>query len=296
MLPGCPARLLATTTLLCCLLLCHQVVAVALSIACTIFLLLSIGACVAFGPSTDVNVLSNFSIEGLEPLLGWRAAVVLSWAVRGGYLVCILATLLLYMHPLRSCLAQMLWGPEMELQCSHIPGPDIDAVSRDNEQQQQQSSQSQQLQNPESSSLMAPERHIWQDLEQAVYFPITYGLLSVILLVAVAVTNIYQAVSIVGDLASTVQAFIVPGLLAIALVVQQRGKIKAAAAAAAAAYMPVDVERGGPLFDAAGATAPSSKASVSVGSVLYAAAGAFVLVLGVALFSNGVYERVGDWL
>lgn len=241
-------------------------------------------------------MLSNFSIEGLEPLLGWQAAVVLSWAVRGGYLVCILATLLLYMHPLRSCLAQMLW-PEPDPPPSNMAGFDITTASRDNEQQQQQqqSSQLQQLQNQESSSVMVPERHIWQDLEQAVYFPMTYGLLAGLVLAAVAVTNIYQAVSIVGDIACTVQAFIVPGLLAIALVVQHLGQIRAAAAGAAAAFMPIDVERGGPRFDA-GRTATSFKAPVPVGSVLYAAAGAFGLVLGVALFSNGVYERVSDWL
>jgi hypothetical protein len=271
-----------------------QVVAAALSIACAIFLLLSVGATIAFGPSTDVNVLSNFSIEGLEPLLGWYTAAVLSWAVRGGYLVCILATLLLYMHPLRSCLAQMLW-PEPDRPSSHTAGPDIATASSDNEQQQSQQ-QPQQSPHPESSSVMAPERRLWQDLEQAVYYPLTYGLLAGIVLAAVAVTNIYQAVSFVGDIASTVQAFIVPGVLAIALVVQQRGQIRAAAAAAAAAFMPVDVERGGPAGVSTDSPAPSFKVSVPVGSVLYAAAGAFVLVLGLALFSNGVYERVDDWL
>lgn len=134
------------------------------------------------------------------------------------------------------------------------------------------------------------DRHMWQDLEQTTYYPLTYGLLAAMVLAAVAVTNIFQAVSAVGNIASTMQAFIVPGIIALALTVQLRDRLKAAAAIAAA-VLAGDVERGLGRPDGKPVTL-----AASWGSVLYAGAGGFVLVLGVALFSNGVYERVSSFL
>jgi hypothetical protein len=318
-----------------------QVVAVALSISCSIFLLLSVGAAAVFGPSTDVNVLNNFSTEDLEPLVGRQAAVLLSWTVRGGYLLCILATLLLYMHPLRSCLAQMLWPDPSEADRQGPPDPaaataaavataatavaaaagpqSSDAAAAGDhdygginwqqvgvsgrydknplaEQQQPllepQWPEGNYITDNQTDLEVSPqERRIWQDLEQAVYYPLTYGLLAAMVLAAVAVTNIFQAVSAVGDIASTMQAFIVPGLIALALTVQQREKLRAASVAAAAVFAG-DLEWGlGRMPDG-----KPIRLFVSWDSVWYAGAGCFVLVLGLALFSNGVYERVSAFL
>lgn len=266
--------------------------------------MLAFGAAVAFGPSTDVNVLNNFSIEGLEPLWGWHAAVAFSWVVRGGYLLCILATLLLYMHPLRSCLAQMLWPqPEssmLELPDTALPATVVQAAAAGAVAAAGSSSrqcpltavEQQRLQpaaelRPQVNYAPGGERHLWQDLEQALYFPLTYGLLSAMVLAAVVVVNIYQAVSAVGDIASTTQAFIVPGVIALVMVVRARQQRKAAAAAIAG-----DVEVGG--LGTAGLTLAAA-VPLSVGSMVYAAAGCFVLLLGVALFSNGVFERLSTF-
>jgi hypothetical protein len=286
-----------------------QVVAVALTISCVVFIMLAFGTGFAFGPGTDVNVLNNFSIEGLEPLWGWHAAVAFSWVVRGGYLLCILATLLLYMHPLRSCLAQILW-PQPESSMRELPDTALPATvvqaaaagaaaaaatesssqqcplgtvaTAEGQQPQQQLAAHAGPQVSYTSGLS--DRHLWQDLEQALYFPLTYGLLSAMVLAAVVVVNIYQAVSAVGDIASTMQAFIVPGVIALVLVVRAREQQKAAAAAIAD-----DVEVGG--LGSAGPTLTAA-APMSMGSVMYAAAGCVVLLLGAALFSNGVYERL----
>lgn len=336
-----------------------QVVGLALSISGGNFLLLSVGAAVAFGPATDVNVLNNFSIEGLQPLLGWQLSVVVSWVVRGGYLLCILATLLLYMHPLRGCLAQMMWPepdrPHAAFEEEAVQGHDTAAVS-DTEpgpfcstsgntttasaagggnyqdhgavmlpgaadqslpaasssaqlhQQHQQhpklehkgiAGQQRQEQRQAEAGPSSSGPRLWQVLEQATYYPLTYGLLAAMVLVAVLVRNIYQAVSAVGDIASTTQAFIVPGAIAIALVVQARAQLRAAVAAAAAALLSHqdDIEASGSTVGAdPGADLPGGcgrlMGGVSVGSVLYAAAGATVLMLGLGCFGNGVYERI----
>lgn len=340
---------------LCALLV--QVVGLALSISGSNFLLLSVGAAVAFGPAIDINVLNNFSIEGLQPLLGCQLSVVVSWVVRGGYLLCILATLLLYMHPLRGCLAQMLWpepdrphatseagavqghgtaihtaavsNTEPGVLCSSsgstatasaagsgshpgavvLPGVaprSLPAASSSAQPHQQHpklehegiAEQQQEQQQAEAGpSPSGPQ--LWQVLEQATYYPLTYGLLAAMVLVAVLVRNIYQAVSAVGDIASTTQAFIVPGAIAIALVVQARAQLRAAVTAAAAALLSHqdDIEATGSTIGAdPAAELPGGRGwvmgGVSAGSVLYAAAGATVLLLGLGLFGNGVYERI----
>jgi hypothetical protein len=280
--------------------------------------MLSIGAAVAFGPSTDVNVLNNFSTEGLEPLLGLHAALICSWVVRGGYLICILATLLLYMHPLRSCLAQMLWptpvgvggtaaatAPATAAVLGHEPGTVTAPQQLQHQQQvddplllphQQQPGvshtcmQSGEQQLAETTDTFTEPRQIWQDLEQAVYYPLTYGLLAAMVLTAVTVTNIYQVVSAVGDIASTTQAFIVPGVIAIVLIVWKRTQLKAAAATAAVLFSS-DLEQG-----SGGTGFKFSCPRIDTGSVMYAATGAVVLLLGVALFCNGLFERLDTFL
>lgn len=296
-----------------------QVVAVALGISGSIFLVLSVGAAVAFGPSTDINALNNFSTAGLEPFLGWRAALLFSWVVRGGYLLCILATLLLFMHPLRSCLAQMLWptpracssssGSSSALATAVQPGGQepVGAAGQQQQpaeltdpllQQQQQpcgprgcsEQQVDEVSDTSTEAAAAAPRQLWQDLEQAVYYPLTYGLLAAMVLTAVAVTNLFQAVSAVGDIASTTQAFIVPGAIAVMMTARQQAHLKAAAATAAAVFLN-DVEQGP---GGSGFNVPSAR--VSTGSVMYAAAGAAVLTLGVALFCNGLLERLDTLL
>jgi hypothetical protein len=57
----------------------------------------------------------------------------------------------------------------------------------------------------------------WQRQEQRYYYLLTYGLLVVMVLCAIIVPNIWAALSAIGDLASTIQAFIVPGIIAVVL-------------------------------------------------------------------------------
>eukprot|EP00879_Flechtneria_rotunda_P026543 GHRR01028310.1.p1 GENE.GHRR01028310.1~~GHRR01028310.1.p1 ORF type:complete len:468 (+),score=135.13 GHRR01028310.1:72-1475(+) len=88
------------------------VMAVALAMSFGVFATLAVGSCLAFGPTLQVNVLNNFSVSGLEQFVHHSLACTLSWSIRGGFLIALLANLLLYMHPLRGCLAEMIWAGE----------------------------------------------------------------------------------------------------------------------------------------------------------------------------------------
>lgn len=84
--------------------------ATALGASLIIYLVLSIGACLAFGAATTSDVLLNFSVEAMTRLLGGRAAAVAaSLAVQGGYVVAVMASFALFVHPLRTAIAELLF-------------------------------------------------------------------------------------------------------------------------------------------------------------------------------------------
>jgi hypothetical protein len=114
----------------------------------------------------------------------------------------------------------------------------------------------------------------WRALERQYFVLLTYGLLVSMTVVAVAAPNIGVALSVIGDLAGTVQAFIVPGAILFAL------------AAAADRSQSGHAQR-----DAAGCS--GSGGGVGPRSrFVQAAAGAAVLCLGSALLINGILRRV----
>lgn len=54
-------------------------------------------------------------------------------------------------------------------------------------------------------------------MEKKFYFPLTYGTLSILLALAIVVPNVWAALSFVGNVASTLGAFIIPALIALKL-------------------------------------------------------------------------------
>jgi len=91
------------------------VCAAALGAALTIYLVLSVGACLAFGYATQADVLVNFSVAAMTPLLGGRgAAVAAALAVQGCYAVTIMASFALFVHPLRTAVAELIWDRDGE--------------------------------------------------------------------------------------------------------------------------------------------------------------------------------------
>lgn len=90
--------------------------------------------------------------------------------MRGGFLVSLLGSFALLMFPLRTCLIELLWG-----------GKDLKGLS-----------------GPAKAAAVSK-------IEQQYYAPLTYGILASTVATAVLVPDIWAALSIVGDLASTMQ-------------------------------------------------------------------------------------------
>jgi amino acid permease len=195
-----------------------------------IFLVLGLGSVAAFGGAVDANILNNLSAGGMAGLLGPQLASVLSVVVRGGFLVSLLGSFALLMFPLRTCLIELIWNKQLAAAGS---GPAKAAVTG--------------------------------EIEQKHYTVLTYGILASTVATAVLVPDIWAALSIVGDLASTVQAFVVPALIGLALAAGKH------------------------LQGAKGAALDSSSSSSAWFQKLMSL---LVLAVGVALFGNGILQRV----
>lgn len=94
----------------------------------------------------------------------------LSALVRGGFLVSLLGSFALLMFPLRTCLIELLWG-----------GKELKGTSG------------------------AAKAAAVSKIGSKYYAPLTYGILASTVATAVLVPDIWAALSIVGDLASTMQ-------------------------------------------------------------------------------------------
>ncbi len=162
-----------------------------------------------------MNLLSNMYTEGMAPIVGQRAAQALNLIVRGGYLVCLLGSFLLFMFPLRTTLAEVLARDSSGSSGSgrsNSSRRDINGL---------QGSISDVGPVPEAAGTdptgTASADTAADKLVARHFYSLTYGLLLLIVAAAVFVPNIWAALSLVGDVASTVEGFIVPALIALAL-------------------------------------------------------------------------------
>jgi hypothetical protein len=242
------------------------VVAIALSISASVFVALSVGSSLAFGiDQLETNVLNNFSAEDLAPFVGHAWGEVMSWLIRGGYLVSVLGSLLLYMYPLRSCVAEVIWGAGYPRATSTVSEGNASGLSGSCDDHAVATAAAAGNYNSYatlegstvcSSSIESVDATVmlsvgssgswiggftedpatvhemesvasmeqqqqqlrWQNPEQQWYYTLTYGLLVCMVLVAVLVPSIWSALSLIGDLACTTQAFMLPGAVALVLV------------------------------------------------------------------------------
>eukprot|EP00878_Enallax_costatus_P023796 GHUV01025344.1.p1 GENE.GHUV01025344.1~~GHUV01025344.1.p1 ORF type:complete len:609 (+),score=133.44 GHUV01025344.1:956-2782(+) len=380
------------------------VAASALALVACIFLMLSYGGALAFGPELDINALKNFTEDGMAPFVGLELARVLSWAIRGGYLIALLANLLLYMHPLRAYIAEILWpdsinrtadssqqqgqqgtgcsstgvtalptGPGEQAttggmvhskcmplaaqsgvaactsasesatgstdglavvgDCEELLIETSDAVDTKPIAGEQaigdiaglpgalEAAASSQSVSAASASTNEPMKPLlrWQKNEQRWYYPLTYGLLFMLTMLATLVPNIWQALSAIGDLASTMQAFVIPGLIAAVLAADSRLQRRQHVTVDRFDQNDQEVDQDGgalhrsgdPVQEAllhghhsvVGPVVPMEKHvnsessfklrdAADVGWVLYGIMGWSVVVLGSALFANGIWQRI----
>lgn len=179
------------------------------------FWLLAFASALAFGPGLQVNVLSNMSAQSMAPLVGPAAAFAMNLLVRGGFLVSLLGSFLLFMYPLRTSAAEVV----------------ADVASARQPPARGGSSAHEPLLLPAASGGgggggdAAGAAGGGVDAAAVVerfFNALTFVLLLAVVACAVLVPNIWQALSLIGNVASTVEAFIVPGIIVLALYSAQR--------------------------------------------------------------------------
>ena len=314
------------------------VVGVSLAVAAATYVVLALGSVLAFGEVVDGNVLNNMFAESMAPLIGKPAAELATGIVRGGYLISLLGSALLYMYPLRTCLSEVI--------CSSSSSSAPSSSSKKEEEEQhsflakaESSSISSKLASASSgasstdiavvivqegtyatsaaavtaadatlslnaamgapadpsktteaidssemefakeptppaaaaeghaAAAVAVEATAAQAFEARHFLLLTYSLLTAGVLVAALVPNIWVALSVIGDCASTLEAFIVPGLVALALLRLDKGS--------------------GNVLRAAGRCDLAKRVGIRCVAVL-------VIGLGVILFANGLLQEVLD--
>ena len=318
------------------------VLLLALLFAAGCFLTMSVGTGLAFGSDLDANVLNNLFVEGMEGLIGHSAAVTATLVVRGGYLLSLLGSVLLYMFPLRTCTAELVCRIAMTVSPSRssslvlaaaVPGAEAEALPaaeaaevqaaatapaaaaadkdmlasvRNGVEQSRKTgtegelllagnaaahSQQLEMRVEEGAAGARPlgaaatteesEREGFQattvDFEQRWFYSLTYGLLLSATAVAIGVPNIWTALSAIGDCATTVEAFIVPGVIALAI-----GKGKGLGGS-------TEVQESSRMY---GSGHGRVGKRTGLGRSLYSGCAVMVIFLGVALFVNGVVMRI----
>ncbi|GAB4822493.1 hypothetical protein N2152v2_009539 [Parachlorella kessleri] len=87
-----------------------MVVRRALTLCSTLFTLVAAGGYMLFGSDTQENILNNFVPGTLAHLVGPVPANILSFAIRLGYCICLMATFALLNWALRETVAQLAFG------------------------------------------------------------------------------------------------------------------------------------------------------------------------------------------
>jgi amino acid permease len=120
---------------------------------------------------------------------------------------------------------------------------------------------------------------------------LTVLLVGSVFAIACYLPSIWGALALIGATASTVQAFIVPGLVILA--VDRIESTKAATAAAAGRLDSACV----PLLNASvGGAAPGTKPGSAAAKLLRQVTAVFVIVLGVGLFANSIVDNLWDYI
>ncbi|KAF6236268.1 transmembrane amino acid transporter protein-domain-containing protein [Scenedesmus sp. NREL 46B-D3] len=227
----------------------QRLVATALCVCNVLYFTVTICAGLVFGDALDADVLANITVAAMGPLIGPAAAVVMSFAVRVGYLLSIIGSYVLLCYPLRQCIGDLM-----------LPG-----------------------------GQRAVQQH-WTTL--------TALLVGTVFAIACYLPSIWGALALIGATASTVQAFIVPGLVILAVdrVESTKAATAAATAAAAAGAGRPDSTRV-PLLHASGGGAVAGAAPGSAAAkLLRQATAVFVIVLGVGLFANSIVDNLWDYI
>jgi hypothetical protein len=205
-------------------------VTAALAVSAGLYLTLALGAALTFGPATQSDVLVNFSVDAMAPLLGGRAvAVAAALLVQGGYAICVMGAFALFIHPLRSSVAELLaggggggeaagadedhvTGDPASAALPHLHGSALDAAEagydRATALSEAGTDGSVAIDDVTAADALRARSYGCSRavaLEAQYYHLITYGLLALCTAVAVLTPSIWQALATIGNVASSVQ-------------------------------------------------------------------------------------------
>ncbi|WIA09716.1 hypothetical protein OEZ85_009100 [Tetradesmus obliquus] len=96
----------------------QRLVATALCVCNVLYFTVTICAGLVFGDALDADVLANITVAAMGPLIGPAAAVVMSFAVRVGYLLSIIGSYVLLCYPLRQCIGDLMLPGSVHYSCS----------------------------------------------------------------------------------------------------------------------------------------------------------------------------------
>eukprot|EP00879_Flechtneria_rotunda_P009883 GHRR01010335.1.p1 GENE.GHRR01010335.1~~GHRR01010335.1.p1 ORF type:complete len:668 (+),score=196.20 GHRR01010335.1:198-2201(+) len=146
----------------------QRLAAAALCICNILYFIVALCGGLVFGESLEDDVLTNVNAAAMGPLIGPAAAVTMSSTVRIGYLLSIIGSYVLLNYPLRQCIGDML-----------LPGG--------------------------------------QQTVQQYWHLLTFVIVGSIYGIGCYLPSIWGALALVGSTASTVQAFIIPGLVVLSV-------------------------------------------------------------------------------
>lgn len=84
----------------------------ALLLCTAVFTLVAGGGYVLFGSHTDANILNNLTPEGLQAFVPHTLALLISFGIRAGYCMCLMATFAMLNWALRETVSTSLFGVE----------------------------------------------------------------------------------------------------------------------------------------------------------------------------------------
>ncbi|KAI8473728.1 MAG: hypothetical protein J3K34DRAFT_518668 [Monoraphidium minutum] len=274
----------------------------ALGLALALYLAFSVGACLAFGPGLTANALSSFSADALGPLLGGpRAGRAAAAGLQASYLLIVLSSLVLFVHPLRTAVAEMIWDGRG----ARGAGGGGEGGGGDPLHGQLHGDGGR---HDSGGAWRAGGSGYVAAMEARHYLALTYSLLAAATLAAIAVPDVWQVLSVIGNGAASVEAFVVPGLIALALRRRRGGggggcpstaaeeggggalsqHLLAAAGEAAAGAQ----EGGAAGGEAAAAAAEGRSLLRRAGAAWGAAAAWLLLALGAVLLANGAAQQL----
>lgn len=88
----------------------NRVAGASLTLCNVLYIVMALSCVLTFGADVDADVLTNMNADGLSPLVGPVAAVLIAYVVRLLFLLSLVGSYAMAMHPLRHCVLEVILG------------------------------------------------------------------------------------------------------------------------------------------------------------------------------------------